>query len=176
MITVVVLGAVILLLVVYGFWTARRLDRLHARLDAAAAALDAQLRTRAEAAGKFAAEGSLPRPTAADLARAADAAASATGLHHDREVVENALSRALTAAGDEVADQPAGFALADAVTRASFSRRFHNDAVRDVLVVRRRRIVRYLRLAGRAPLPAYFEVVEPVALISKASAVAPPYD
>lgn len=161
MITIVVLGAVVLLLVVYAFWTARRLDRLHARLDAAAAALDVHLRTRAEAAARFAVKGALPQRTAAELARTADVAADATGLQHDREVVENALSRALTAAGDAVAEQPAGSALADAVTRASFSRRFHNDAVRDVLVVRRRRIVRYLRLAGRAPLPSYFELVEP---------------
>ena len=176
MVTVVVLGAVVLLLMVYAFWTAKRLDRLHARLDAAAASLEAHLHARAEAAARFATAGALPRAAADDLRRTATAAAEASGLDHDREVLENALSRALTAAGDDLAVQPAGFALGDAVTRASFSRRFHNDAVRDVLVVRKRRIVRYLRLAGRAPLPSYFEVVEPVALISKASAVAPPYD
>jgi hypothetical protein len=174
--TVVALGAVVLLLGLYAAWTARRLDRLHARLDAAAAALDAQLRARAEAAARFAAEGHLARDAVAGLAQAAAAAAEAAGLGHERESVENALSRALTAAGDDVAAEPVGFALAEAVTRASFARRFHNDAVRDVVVVRRRRIVRYLRLAGRAPLPAYFEVIEPVALISKASAAAPPYD
>jgi hypothetical protein len=176
-VTVVVLGAVVLLLVVYAFWTARRLDRLHARLDAAAAALDAQLKARAEAAARFAAEGSPgSREAAGGLAAAAAAAVASSGLGHDREVTENELSRALTAVGEQITAQPDGFALADAVTRASFARRFHNDAVRDVLVVRRRRIVRYLRLAGRAPLPAYFEVVEPVALISKVSASAPPYD
>ena len=177
MVTVVVLGAVVLLLVVYAFWTAKRLDRLHARLDAAAAALDAQLHARAEAAARFAADGQLDsRETADGLAAAAAVAAASSGLGHDREATENTLSRALTAAGDEIAAKPGGFPLADAVTRASFARRFHNDAVRDVLVVRRRRIVRYLRLAGRAPLPAYFEVVEPVALISRVSASAPPYD
>jgi hypothetical protein len=175
-VTVVVLGAVLLLLVVYAFWTARRLDRLHARLDAAAAALDAQLRARADAAARFAAEGDLPRQAIADLAQAAEGAAEAPGLDHDREVVENALSRALTAVTEEAGVDAAGFALADAVTRASFARRFHNDAVRDVVVVRRRRIVRYLRLAGRAPLPTYFEMVEPVALISQVSVAAPPYD
>ena len=177
MVTVVVLGAVVLLLVVYAFWTAKRLDRLHARLDAAGAALDAQLHARADAAARFAAEGPLEsRDAAAGLAAAAAEAAGSSGLGHDREAIENELSRALTAAGDEIAVTSGGFALADAVTRASFARRFHNDAVRDVLVVRRRRIVRYLRLAGRAPLPSYFEVVEPVALISKVSASAPPYD
>jgi len=175
-VTLVVLGAVALLLVVYGFWTARRLDRLHARLDAAAAALDAQLRARAEGAARFAAEGDLPREGVAELALAAEIAAEAPGLGHDREAVENRLSRALREVTGEAGADAAGFALADTATRASFARRFHNDAVRDVLVVRKRRIVRYLRLAGRAPLPAYFEIVEPAALISQVSVAAPPYD
>jgi len=173
-VTVVVLGAVVLLLVVYAFWTARRLDRLHARLDAAAAALDAQLRARAEAAARFAADGELPHDALAELALTAEVAAEAPGLGHDRESVENALSRALTAVTEEAGVDAAGFALADAVTRASFARRFHNDAVRDVVVVRKRRIVRYLHLAGRAPLPAYFEIVEPSALISQVSVGSPP--
>jgi hypothetical protein len=160
-VTVVVLGAVVLLLVVYAFWAASRLDRLHARVDAAAAALDAQLRARADAAARCGTECQLPRHVAADLENAAAATVGVSGLGHDREEVENALSRALTDIDHAVAGSPAGFTLADAATRASFSRRFHNDAVRDVLVVRRRRVVRYLRLAGRAPLPSYFEMVEP---------------
>lgn len=176
MVTVVVLGAVVLLLVVYGFWTARRLDRLHARLDAAATALDAQLRARAEAAARFAADADLPLPAVADLALSAELAAEAPGLGHDREGVESRLSRALSSVTEEAGVDAAGFALADAVTRASFARRFHNDAVRDVVVVRKRRIVRYLHLAGRAPLPAYFEMVEPAGLISQVSVAAPPYD
>jgi hypothetical protein len=178
--TLVILGAVAMLFVVYGYWTARRLDRLHARLDAASAALDAQLRTRAEAAARFVSRADLPRPVVAELAPAAANAAEAPGLGHDREVAENALSRALVdaaeAAPDAVKAEARGLALVDAVTRASFARRFHNDAVRDVLVVRRRRIVRYLRLAGRAPLPTYFEMVEPTFLMSEVAAAAPPYD
>ena len=162
MVTVVVLGTVVLLLIVYAFWTASRLDRLHARVDAAAAALDAQLRARADAATRCGTDCPLTPSVAADLERSAAAARDVSGLGHDREEVENALSRALTDVDGDVAGTPAGFAIADAATRASFARRFHNDAVRDVLVVRRRRIVRYLRLAGRAPLPSYFEMVEPV--------------
>ncbi|HET7530201.1 MAG TPA: hypothetical protein VFJ98_04500 [Mycobacteriales bacterium] len=181
MTTLVVLGAVVLLLVVYAFWTARRLDRLHARLDAAAAALDAQLHARAESAARFAAEtDQLPRPVAGELARVASVAAGATGLGHDRELVENVLSRALMTAGEAAPDVvrrgAGGAVLVDTVTRASFARRFHNDAVRDALVVRRRRIVRYLHLAGRAPLPAYFEMAEPTFVMSEVAAAAPPYD
>ncbi len=36
----------------------------------------------------------------------------------------------------------------------------HNDAVRDTLVLRSRRLVRWFRLAGTAPLPAYFEIAD----------------
>jgi 8-oxo-dGTP pyrophosphatase MutT (NUDIX family) len=41
------------------------------------------------------------------------------------------------------------------------ARRVHNDAVRDTLTQRRRRLVRWLKLAGTAPQPEYFEIVEP---------------
>jgi 8-oxo-dGTP pyrophosphatase MutT (NUDIX family) len=41
------------------------------------------------------------------------------------------------------------------------ARRVHNDAVRDTLTQRRRRLVRWLKLAGTAPRPEYFEIVEP---------------
>jgi hypothetical protein len=37
----------------------------------------------------------------------------------------------------------------------------HNDAVRDTLDLRSRRLVRGLRLAGTAPAPAYFEIADP---------------
>jgi 8-oxo-dGTP pyrophosphatase MutT (NUDIX family) len=53
------------------------------------------------------------------------------------------------------------------------ARRVHNDAVRDTLTLRSRRLVRWLRLAGTAPHPAYFEIVdvehpdEPVAVSSR---------
>ena len=41
------------------------------------------------------------------------------------------------------------------------ARRVHNDAVRDTLDLRSRRLVRWLRLAGTAPAPAYFEIADP---------------
>jgi hypothetical protein len=136
----------------YAVWTAGRLDRLHRRVDAAAAALDGQLRRRAETAARFAAQ---RRRGTGELTAAAAAALHCDGLGHDREQVENALSRAITSLPRLEGD------LLDEATRAAFARRFYNDTVRDVLVVRRRRIVRYLRLAGHAPLPAFFELDEP---------------
>ena len=129
----------------YALWIARRLDRLHKRVEAAAAALDEQLRARATAAA-----GS--RPGAA-LARAAGAALAARGLGQDREQAESALSRALAGV------DPDG-TLAAAIARAGYARAFYNDTVRDALVVRRRRIVRAFRLAGSARLPAFFEMDE----------------
>ena len=125
---------------VYSAWTAGRLDRLHLRLDAARTALDAQLRERA-----------LVARTTPSLRLAAQRALDTPGLGHDRERVENDLSRHLrrTQPTDE---------LNEVVTRASFARQFHNDAVRDALVLRRRRVVRLLHLAGHAPKPSFFEI------------------
>ena len=151
-IVIAALAAFLMANAIYITWTARRLDRMHRRLDAAAAALDAQLRARAEAAAVFAA-GRRGGAGLRELASVAAAAGEVGGLGHDREAVESALSRALQEqAGELDADTLA------AITRTTFARRFHNDAVRDALVVRRRRVVRYLRLAGSARLPSFFEM------------------
>ena len=147
------IGLLAVLHVLYSLWTARRLDRLHARVDAATAALDRQLRHRAEAA---LAAGGGRGAAGRDLTEAATAALATSGLGHDREAVESALSRVLQSSAD------VDGALADAMTRAVFARRFHNDAVRDALTVRRRRIVRWFHLAGTARLPSFFEMDEAV--------------
>ena len=173
----VLAAVIVLLLVVYGSWAARRLNRLHARIDATAAGLDAQLRNRAMSAALLADSGHLSRDAVAVLAPAAAAAAESPGLGHDREVVENALSRALQEVAPALRpDLPEVAAVVDASTRASFARRFHNDAVRDVLVVRRRWVVRILHLAGHAPRPAYFEVDDAPLAIANAHTVSAPYD
>ena len=145
------LGLLAVLHVVYSLWTAKRLDRLHARVDAATAALDGQLRRRASTALAFGEGGRTP--ASRELVHAARAALATSGLGHDREAVESALSRALLAVSRD-----ADGALVDVTTRTAFARRFHNDAVRDALVVRRRRVVRWFRLAGTARLPAFFEM------------------
>ena len=152
------IGLIAVLHVLYSLWTAKRLDRLHARVDTATAALDAQLRQRATAALAFAqtARG----PWAGELAAAAQAALQVSGLGHDREAVESALSRALVAADADIDAELADAGLVDVVTRTGFARRFRNDAVRDALIVRRRRIVRWFHLAGTASLPSFFEMDE----------------
>jgi hypothetical protein len=150
-------GLLAVLHVVYSTWTAKRLDRLHARVDAATAALDGQLRQRASAALAFA-EGARSA-SARDVAEAARSALAVSGLGHDREAAESALSRALASLAPE-SEGETDAALADASTRTGFARSFHNDAVRDALVVRRRRIVRWFHLAGTARLPSFFEMDE----------------
>jgi hypothetical protein len=146
-----VLGVLAVLHVSYSTWTAKRLDRLHRRVDAARAALDSQLRQRAEAALSF--TGSGRGAASRELTAAAQEALEVPGLGHDREIVENRLSRAL-----QVVARDIDGVLADATTRASFARRFHNDAVRDALEVRTRRVVRWFRLAGSARMPTFFEM------------------
>lgn len=143
----------------YLSWTAGRLDRLHARVDAAWAALDAQLVRRAAAARAVAAH--LDDPVAA---AALDEAATAAleGTADRRELLENDLSRALKASLPVLVHDPAGEAaraeLETASTRVGLARSFHNAAVRDTRTLRLRRIPRAARLAGRRALPEYFEI------------------
>ena len=94
------------LVVLYALWTARRLDRLHARVDAAAAALDAQLVRRSAMAATFGSAVPLKPQVAVGLATAASHASVVRGLGHDREVVENAVTRALLHAVADLAGEP----------------------------------------------------------------------
>jgi 8-oxo-dGTP pyrophosphatase MutT (NUDIX family) len=144
---VLVLGSLALL-------RANRLDRLHVRTDAAAAALRAALDRRAVVARTIAA--SQPPRLGARLRAAADAAEQASRAGW--ETAENELTRALAA----LTELPAalGSELADAEQRVMLARRVHNDAVRDTLALRRTRLVRWLRLAGTAAAPRYFEIAE----------------
>lgn len=155
------IAAVLAVVAMYCLYTARRLDVLHARKDVAAAALDAQLRLRCEAVLALAEE--LSGSVGAELRALAEATAHVGGLDHDREAVENALSVALTRLSLEqpkvfLSPTAAAVEVHDDALRAAIARRFYNDRVRDALVVRDRRAVRWLGLAGRAAHPAYFEI------------------
>ena len=156
MITQLVLTLLLLVLVVvYVSWTAGRLDRLHARVDAAWAALDAQLVRRASAARAVAA--ALPDcPEAQELERAARATLDVGA--EGREALENDLSRALRAALAVLPPDVDLDELSTAATRVGLARAFHNAAVRDTRAVRLRRLPRALHLAGHRALPQYFEI------------------
>lgn len=159
---VVLLAIVAAVIVLGGLFlvaTANRLDRLHVRLDAGWAALDAALARRAVVARAVAAA-VLTGVEAAGVLQAADAAETAP--RSEREDAENELTKLLATVERELLPPRLADELADAEYRVVIARRVHNDAVRDTLALRQRRKVRYFKLAGTAPLPAYFEIVEPV--------------
>jgi hypothetical protein len=143
----------------YVTWTAGRLDRLHAGVDARWAALDAQLVRRAATA-----RGLLPLLAVGpdrDRLDTASAAALEAGVE-GREVVENDLTRALRQAVPRLPDSAEAAQvkseLEAAVTRVGLARSFHNSAVQATRTVRRRRLPRALRLAGHRELPTFFDV------------------
>jgi hypothetical protein len=160
--------AVVFLIGVYVSWRATRLDRLHVRVETARAALDAALVRRAAAALELAASrlldpaASLVLATAAYEARTADA--------DNREFAESDLSRALRAVTDQpdfagtVAGESGGDAtdvleeLSSSAAKVAYARRFYNDAVAQARTARRKPLIRVLPLAGRAPLPDFFEI------------------
>ncbi|MFD9813627.1 hypothetical protein [Streptomyces sp. NPDC059080] len=166
MTTFIWIAAVVVLFGIYLSWTAGRLDRLHARIDAARAALDAQLLRRASVAQEIGTSGVLDPAASIVLYQAAHAARQAP--EDGREVAESELTQALRATlgereqVDAVGAAPGGeqtlAELTAAVRRVPMARRFHNDAVRAARAVRRHRLVRYFRLAGHAPFPLAFEM------------------
>ncbi|MBB1254749.1 hypothetical protein [Streptomyces alkaliterrae] len=171
-------AAALLLIAVYLSWTAGRLDRLHSRIDAARAALDAQLLRRASVAQELATSGVLDPAASMVLHQAAHRARQAE--EEEREVAESEFSQALRAVfADQaqvaaVREVPGGEEsieeLTAAVRRVPMARRFHNDAVRAARALRRHRKVRLFRLAGHAPSPQAFEMDdEPPAVLDDRS-------
>lgn len=160
----------------YLSYSAARLDRLHAKVEGAMSALDAQLVRRAEATLELATSGAVDPATSLLLA---DAASEALERHthqplsHDpldgqtfagREDTEANLTEALRAAlqedtvaalrGQVEGPGASGLSRVEAsALRVQLARRFHNDAVREVRRVRAKTVVRLFRLAGHAGLP-----------------------
>jgi hypothetical protein len=132
--------------------TATRLNRLHMRTDAAWAALDAALCHRARIV--MACNAGIALRSAAD-------AALQGGANSVREEVENELGAALAILNRRRLEPTCASRLIDAEQRVVIARRIYNDAVRDTLALRSRRMVRWLRLTGTAAAPRYFEIAEP---------------
>ena len=146
--------ALVVLLGVYVSWTAGRLDRMHARVDASWAALDAQLVRRAAAARALVPL--LPASLADQLDAAAHDALEAG--EQGREQVENRLSRALRSALPALPDDVDLAELETSLTRVGLARSFHNTAVKDTRALRLRRLPRAQRLHGHRRLPEFFEI------------------
>lgn len=160
-------------------YAAARLDRLHGRVEGTVAALDAQLVRRAEAALELARCGELDEVSALMLGGAATASLEFAdeedittevrehGIAPDRETAENQLTEALrhVLTSDTVSglrEQGAVGAgsleiVRGAGVRVQLSRRFYNDAARDVRRVRSKPLVRWFRLAGHTALPRTIE-------------------
>ena len=128
---------------VYISWRAGRLDRLHARLEAARFALDAALVRRSSVALELASSGLLDPATSVLLAGAAHDARSAQSA---REMPESDLTRALRAvfsqpdfmallAGREGAEELLA-ELESASHQVFLARKFYNDAVAATLAAR----------------------------------------
>jgi 8-oxo-dGTP pyrophosphatase MutT (NUDIX family) len=172
----VVAVAVLAILGAWALQTANRLDRLHVRYDLSWQALDSALARRSVVARAVAthvlAHHEVTVAQAHRLAGLADAAERASRT--TRETAENDLSTALATVDVRTLPSALVFELADAEARVLLARRFHNDAVRDILALRERPAVRMLRLGGHAPMPTYFEIAErvtdgPVASVDGAS-------
>jgi hypothetical protein len=151
---------VAVLLTMWVTFTLTRLDRLHARVDAAQAAMDAQLVRRA-AALLHVVESS--DSGVAEQRRAHYETVARTALNVDaaeRHGVENAVGRAITElAASATAPREDGAAeLREAAARVLIARRFYNDAVRDTRTLRARRMPRLLHLAGRRAMPQFFDI------------------
>jgi hypothetical protein len=178
MLATILVVAAVAVLGVYVSWRAGRLDRLHARLDAARAALDVALVRRSSVALEFASSGLLDPATSLLLASVAHDARSAQSGHvngsaesspeNGQELQESDLTRALRAVfgqpgfrasldGTEGAEELLT-ELESAAHQVFLARKFYNDAVAATRAARRRPLARLLRLAGGAPLPEFFEI------------------
>ena len=152
-----------LLLVVLAFYLrglAARLDRLHLRVDASAAALDARLERRAALSVEVALSGALDPASAVLLLNAATTAQHAGRQKSSAESDLSAALRAVFPDDETVAELVEDAEARDTLTELGetcqgvvLARRFANDATRAAVHVRRRGVVRALRLAGHAPWP-----------------------
>lgn len=180
---IVVLGSLLA-----AYLTAHRLDRLHIRTDLARSALIGALGRRHMVGTAIARELADGDPEGADRLSRALAAARAhppgavagvdpspapdrrvrgRGADPDddhwpgAELSENRLGVILAGVDRESLPVDLAHELDDVTDRVAMARRFYNDAVRDTRSLREQMIVRVLRLAGRAPMPDYVELVDP---------------
>ncbi|MFF0345731.1 hypothetical protein [Kribbella sp. NPDC004875] len=150
-------GVVLLLFGAYASWTAGRIDRLHTRVDLARASLEKELAQRSALVAELAGAGVLDPASSLLLLDAAHRARAASPEPmENREQAESALTRAVHATGTDV--EPWAGELNLAMRRVQLARRFHNDVVVSTRDLRQRRLVRWFRLAGRAPLPTTIEL------------------
>ena len=166
---IVLITAALLFLGVYVSWRAGRLDRMHTRLEAAHAALDATLVRRSSVALELASSGLLDPATSLLLAEAAHEARGGARS----ELAQSNLSRALRAAfaqpgfrsslsGKDGADEMLA-EVESAAHQVFVARTFFNNTVAVTREARRKPLVRLLRLAGNAGPPEFFDMDDSLA-------------
>lgn len=160
----------VVLAVLLSMWitfTLTRLDRLHARVDAAWAALDAQLVRRAAALQHVArSPDSGVRPDLRGPCEQVAQAALAVKSEAQRQAAENAVGHLITRLAEvaEPLHPEAEAELREGAARVQVARRFYNDAVRDTRTLRSRRMPRLLHLAGRRVTPQFFDIDDSVTM------------
>lgn len=132
--------------VVWASGLAQRLNRLHIRTDAARISLQGALDARAAVVEVLQPE------LAEEINRLSTTVLRATDMGR-RSDAENALARRLS---PEVVGNSSFIA---ASTRVDLAARFYNEAVADTRNVRSRPVVKFFKLAGRAPLPEFYEAL-----------------
>lgn len=158
----------LLVVVLFGLYlsqVAGRLDRLHHRIEGARLGLEVQSARRSALVIEIAAAGVVDPATSLVLADAPPPRPACFTRRSRRRIdcgEAQPHPRALSAAFsdpedirvliDEAGDE-AATDLEGACRRVQLARRFHNDAVRACLALRRRRLVRVFRLAGHTPWP-----------------------
>ncbi len=170
--------AVAILLTTWITFTLTRLDRLHARVDAAQAAMDAQLVRRAAALLHVAeADSAVPADLRERYERVAKAALAAPA-DASRAGAENAVSHAVAGLAPANLSPESAAELQEASARVRIARRFYNDAVRDTRALRGRRLPRLFRMAGRRAVPEFFDIDDtlPTAVGVPPARPAPPDD
>lgn len=150
--TVIVIPTIIILItIMWAYFNAQRLHRLHIRTDSARASLEAALNRR----------GAVIAALHPELTHKA-AETEAVGLHYqnfaariekERELLSHVPGLNNTQKEDQLPP-----ALVDAHTRVQLAQRFYDAAVTDTRALRTRPLIRLFHLGGRAKLPEYFEL------------------
>jgi hypothetical protein len=176
---IVIVVAAALLIGVYVSWRAGRIDRLHARVEMARAALDVTLLRRSSVALELATSGLLDPATSLLLGAAVHGTrGGSTDGGRPRDLAESDLTRALRAAFSQpdfrasLSKEGADELLAEveaAAHQVFLARKFYNDMVAVTRDARRRPLARVLQLSGNARPPEFFEMDDSL-IADKASA------
>ena len=179
---IVLIVAAALFIGVYVSWRAGRIDRLHARVDMARAALDATLLRRSSVALELATSGLLDPATSLLLAVAVHG--TRPGATRPRDLAVSDLTRALRAAfsqpdfhssmcGKVGADELLA-EVEEATHQVFLARKFYNDVVALTREARSRPLARLLRLSGKAPAPVFFDMDDSLIADLPSATLAPP--